>query len=350
MSSFGKKLIAWYGKNKRDLPWRHTRDPYLVWLSEVILQQTRIEQGLSYYFKFQKLFPDIHRLADAHEEQVLKAWQGLGYYSRAKNLHATARLISTDLKGEFPTTKADLMNLKGIGDYTASAIASFCYGEKSPVIDGNVIRLLSRLYALEFPSDTPEGKRAIRELAEELMDDDDPATYNQAIMEFGSQHCTPKNPRCSDCPFSGSCRAFALREAERYPVKKKRVVVREMSLHYLVLKTTEGLYMRRRGNDSIWKGLYDFPSVEGEYEVKDLVAHFASQFQLPGSFELSHVSNEMKHILTHRKIKARFYEIRLKRQLMHPHHGWLFVSYSHIAQYPLPRLIDRYLIERGFYA
>jgi A/G-specific adenine glycosylase len=349
MSSFSKTLISWYGKNKRDLPWRHTKDPYLVWLSEVILQQTRIEQGLAYYLKFEELFPNVHQLGNASAEQVLKAWQGLGYYSRARNLHATARMISTELNGVFPTNKAELLRLKGIGDYTASAIASFCYGEKAPVIDGNVIRFLSRLSALEYPADTTDGKKAVLKLAEELIDRDDPGTYNQAIMEFGSQHCTPKNPGCDLCPFSSSCKALLQNQVDLFPVKKKKIAVREMVMHYFVLKTKNGLYMRRRGDESIWKGLYDFPSIEEQCTVDEAMALFASDFQLPDSLVLTGVSEEYTHILTHRKIKARFYEINLKQKLSQPHHGWLFVDYGHIRQYPLPRLIDRYFEQGGIY-
>lgn len=349
MSTFGKQLISWYGKNKRSLPWRDTDDPYLIWLSEVILQQTRVDQGMAYYLRFREQFPDVHSLAAAPQEQVLKLWQGLGYYSRARNLHATAQIISSDLKGKFPETKSEMMELKGIGDYTASAIASFCFGEKVPVIDGNVIRVISRLHAVEHPADTPMGKSEVRKIAERLLDRGDPGTYNQAIMEFGALHCTPVNPRCADCPFQGSCRAVALNAVSDYPIKKKKVVVKDVAFQYFILKTKDGLYLRKRGNDSIWKGLYDFPSTDAQGKPETVVENFVAQNGLPKNLDLTFVSENYRHLLTHRKITARFYELALSGQLKMIPENWIYVHLDDFSKYPIPRLIDRYLKDREWH-
>jgi A/G-specific adenine glycosylase len=346
MSAFGKQLISWYGKNKRSLPWRDTDDPYLIWLSEVILQQTRVDQGMSYYLRFSEQFPDVHSLAAAPLEQVLKLWQGLGYYSRARNLHATAQIISSELKGFFPKTKSEMMKLKGIGDYTASAIASFCFGESVPVIDGNVIRVLSRLHAIEHPVDSPQGKSELRKVAEKLLDQHDPGTYNQAIMEFGALQCTPVNPNCERCPFMGSCRAFAMDAVSAFPVKKKKASVKEMPIQYFILYNKTGLYLRKRGNDSIWKGLYDFPSLEKSGSPDEVLRVFQDLHGFPSVLGLKHVTDERRHLLTHRRISARFFELEFSKQLKNLPSNWSFVSFHELKAYPVPRLIEKYLAER----
>ena len=348
MTAFGKRLISWYEKNKRDLPWRHTRDPYLVWLSEVILQQTRVDQGMSYYLRFREIFPDVHALASAPLDLVLKNWQGLGYYSRARNLHAAAQIVSQELGGTFPTTKTQIMKLKGIGDYTSSAIASFCFGEKVPVIDGNVIRVLSRLHAIDFPADTIEGKRQLHELAYALLDEKDPGTYNQAIMEFGALHCTPMNPGCDECPFRGSCRALALNAVSSFPLKKKKAAVKDVTFQYFILKTKQGVYLRKRGHDSIWKGLYDFPSTETADKPEVVITGFLAQYDLPHALDVSFVSEYYRHLLTHRKISARFHELRLPAALKNNPDYWIYVRLCDLKEYPIPRLIEKYLQERGW--
>jgi A/G-specific adenine glycosylase len=347
MSSFGKQLIAWYERHKRSLPWRDTDDPYLIWLSEVILQQTRVDQGMAYYLRFQEQFPDVHSLAAAPQEQVLKLWQGLGYYSRARNLHAASKIISADLKGKFPDTKAEMMKLKGVGDYTASAIASFCFGEKVPVIDGNVIRVLSRLHAIEHPADSPEGKSELRKVAERLLDSNDPGTYNQAIMEFGALQCTPTNPQCGRCPFMGSCRAYALDAVSAFPVKKKKASVKEMPIQYFILHSKTGLYLRKRGNDSIWKGLYDFPSLEMSGSPEDVLREFFARHEFRPVPGLKHVSDEKRHLLTHRRISARFFELQIAKSLKKLPDNWNYVPFDELKAYPVPRLIEKYLAERS---
>ena len=218
---FSKTLINWYSVNKRELPWRQTIDPYYIWLSEIILQQTQVAQGLPYYVKFTEEFPSVFHLAKAQEGHVLKLWQGLGYYSRARNLHTTAKYIAAELKGEFPNNYKDLLKLKGIGDYTASAIASICFNKPEAVVDGNVYRVLSRYFGIDTPINSPKGAKEFKQLAQELIDKKDPATFNQAIMEFGATQCKPQSPDCTLCPFTSSCIAFNENRIIELPVKIK---------------------------------------------------------------------------------------------------------------------------------
>ncbi|MFB0925151.1 MAG: A/G-specific adenine glycosylase, partial [Vicingaceae bacterium] len=231
---FSEKLIVWYNEHKRDLPWRKTTDPYQIWLSEIILQQTRVNQGLDYFNKFIKKHPDIHSLAQSSEKDVLNLWQGLGYYSRARNLHFTAKYISNELNGEFPTEYKDILNLKGVGEYTAAAIASFAYKEAYPVVDGNVYRVLSRMFGIENPIDSTEGKKVFKQLATELIDTKNPDTYNQAIMEFGALQCTPKKPNCEDCPYLLECFAYKNGLITELPKKEKKIKQRNRYFNYLV--------------------------------------------------------------------------------------------------------------------
>ena len=234
---FSNKLISWYLQNKRDLPWRKTKNPYFVWLSEIMLQQTRVAQGMSYYLKFTETFPTVFDLAKADESTVLKMWQGLGYYSRARNLHATAKHIAFELDGKFPSTYKEIVKLKGIGDYTASAIASICFTEPTAVVDGNVYRVLSRYFGIETPINSSAGNKEFKELAQTLIDTLKPGTYNQAIMDFGAIQCKPKNPICLFCPFSESCVALQKNKIDTLPVKDKKTKVRDRYFNYLVLKT-----------------------------------------------------------------------------------------------------------------
>jgi A/G-specific adenine glycosylase len=219
--NFSEEIIKWYKKNKRDLPWRRTKNPYQIWLSEVILQQTRVDQGMDYYLRFTKEFLNIDELARAKEDKVLKLWQGLGYYSRARNLHATAKMVSRQYKGEFPSSHDEILKLKGVGEYTAAAIASFAFDQCYPVVDGNVFRVLSRVFAIETPIDSGLGKKEFYSLAKELIDPSQPALYNQAIMEFGAIQCKPKNPDCYNCPLKGMCLAHSKKMVERLPIKSK---------------------------------------------------------------------------------------------------------------------------------
>lgn len=259
MSEIADKLIDWYGVNGRDLPWRRTRDPYRIWLSEVILQQTRIAQGMDYYLRFVARFPDVGALAAADEDEVLKLWQGLGYYSRARNLHAAARQVVERYGGRFPAAYADVRSLKGVGDYTAAAVCSIAYDAPCAVVDGNVYRVLSRLFDLDLAIDTAEGRKAFAALADEQLDRRRPARYNQAIMDFGALQCTPANPSCNDCPLRDECLSLAAGTVAERPVKAGRTRIRPRYLNYLHLECGGRIALRRRPEGDIWQGLYDLP-------------------------------------------------------------------------------------------
>ena len=235
MHPFSQKIIFWYEHNKRDLPWRNTRDPYLIWLSEIILQQTRVDQGMSYYLKFVGEFPTVKQLAKADNEKVMKLWQGLGYYSRARNLHTTAKIILLEHKGVFPKEFETILALKGVGEYTAAAIASFAYNKPYAVVDGNVYRVLSRVFDISTPIDSTQGKKEFNHLAGELLDKNKPAIYNQAIMEFGAMQCKPINPYCAVCPLNTMCLAYSKKLVAELPVKSKKTKVRDRYFNYIVL-------------------------------------------------------------------------------------------------------------------
>lgn len=303
---FAAELIAWYRKNKRDLPWRGTKDPYKVWLSEIILQQTRVDQGLAYYHAFIENYPDVHALAGTSEDRVLKTWEGLGYYSRARNLHATARKISGEMGGKFPSSYTGLLELKGVGDYTASAIASICFGEAEPVVDGNVYRFLSRYFGIKTPIDSSKGKKEFRELAAELITPKDPGTFNQAMMEFGARQCTPRNTNCGECVFRLSCVALKRKLVDKLPVKEKKTKVTDRYLYYLVLKNGSSTFIRQRNEKGIWQGLFDFPLIEGRPEGGE--RRIASWRKIIGnvSLKINSVSNEHIHILSHQRLHIRF--------------------------------------------
>ena len=235
MKHFSEKIIAWYDQNKRDLPWRNTKDAYLIWLSEIILQQTRVDQGMDYYLKFAKEFPTVKHLAKADNEKVMKLWQGLGYYSRARNLHTTAKIISEKYHGKFPDEYSDILSLKGVGNYTAAAIASFAFNKPYAVVDGNVYRVLARVFGIESPIDSTQGKKEFETLATELLDRKKPASHNQAIMELGALQCKPVNPDCSICALNTMCFAYSKKRINELPVKAKKTKVRNRYFNYIVL-------------------------------------------------------------------------------------------------------------------
>jgi A/G-specific adenine glycosylase len=347
-------LITWYEKNKRDLPWRDTSDPYAIWLSEVILQQTRVNQGLEYYHRFIETYPSVHDLAAANEEEVLKLWQGLGYYSRARNLHHTAKTIAEQFDGQFPGDFHSLQKLKGIGEYTAAAIASIAFKEVVPVVDGNVARVISRLYAIMEPVDSITGKNLIRSIASGLISKDDPATFNQAIMEFGALQCKPVGPGCLNCPLQTSCFAYAGGKVAKIPVKLPGKPVKEVFINYLVISFFEGndemILIRKRSSHGIWKNLYDFPAVESEHHTnfQDLLGQEYVRKLLNGNqSEIISISQEYTHQLTHRRIRAVFSRIRLESRPVSDQ-GFVFTTVSSLLTYPVPVLIERYLNDAGF--
>ena len=265
MGFFSSNIIDWYKNYKRDLPWRNTTNPYKIWLSEVILQQTQVKQGLPYYEKFIATFPDVSDLAEAKEEHILKLWQGLGYYSRARNLHYAAKQIHS--RGFFPNNYDDILSLKGVGEYTAAAIASFAFKLPHAVVDGNVFRLLARFYGIDIPINTSKGKKHFTELAQSLIIKDKPDIFNQAIMEFGSQMCRPKQPNCPNCPLQNECLAYANSTIHLLPIKKGKVKVKTVYFDYFFFKTKTETLVNQRIAKGIWQNLYEFPLIQSEEKL-----------------------------------------------------------------------------------
>lgn len=337
-------LIAWYRANGRQLPWRETRDAYPIWLSEVILQQTRVQQGMSYYLRFTERFPTVEALAEASEDEVLKLWQGLGYYSRARNLHAAARQIVAEYGGNFPTTFDELRTLRGVGDYTAAAVASMAFDQAVAVVDGNVYRVLSRLFDLDTPIDTTTGKRTFTELANKLLDPTQAATYNQAIMDFGAICCTPQNPQCHACPLADRCQALATNTIAERPVKQGRTKVRDRYFHYLHLQCNGETLLTRRGAGDIWQGLYEFPLIE-RAEPCDFATLCASEKFLhwlhEHRFTLRATRTMAPHILSHQRLHATFY--RLEVDSLQIADNMFKIAESALDDYAVSRLTEKYL-------
>jgi A/G-specific adenine glycosylase len=308
---FAEELITWYKVNKRDLPWREEKDPYKIWLSEIILQQTQVIQGLGYYQRFIERFPNVKQLAKASENEVLKMWEGLGYYSRARNLHATSKIIASKFKGKFPAQHRQILELKGIGDYTAAAIASFAFDLPYAVVDGNVYRVLSRVFGVNTPIDSGAGKKEFQQLATALLPKNKAATYNQAIMEFGAQYCKPRMPDCERCIFSERCLAFATTRVNVLPVKAKKTKVTARYFNYLIcMDAGKNLSIHKRIAKDIWQGLYEFPLIESEAPLSHASAIKAAEkkFKTKGLKKVMVFnSSEYKHLLSHQTIYAVFY-------------------------------------------
>ena len=305
-------LLSWFAREGRDLPWRRTRDPYRIWLSEVILQQTRVAQGLEYYLRFTERFPDIAALAAAPEDEVLKLWQGLGYYSRARNLHAAARQVMSRFGGVFPATYGEVRALPGVGDYTAAAVCSIVYDARCAVLDGNVYRVLARLFDIGIPIDTTAGKRTFAELAQLQLDTSRPGLYNQAIMDFGALQCTPAQPRCGDCPLAGRCLALAAGTVGVRPVKQGRAKVRDRWFNYLHVTCGGQTLLHRRGGGDIWQGLYEFPLIETDKaaDFAELAATAAFRELLGnGRWHLRRSVTMPGHQLSHQLLHAVFHRL-----------------------------------------
>ena len=347
MNSLQETLLQWYAENCRDLPWRHHPTPYQVWISEVILQQTRVSQGYEYYLRFVERWPTVGDLAAATEEEVLKMWQGLGYYSRARNLHRCAQQVVEQYGGEFPADYGQLRKLQGIGAYTAAAIASIAFGLPHAVVDGNVYRVLARLFDIDTPINNMEGQQGFARLADELLNREQPSLHNQALMEFGALLCTPQNPDCLHCPLQDQCLAFAHQTVLQRPVKLPKTKVTTRYFNYLVLHFEDKVYLRRRSGNDIWKNLYDFPCVESNepMPVEEVLAS-DSFLQLieKQAFTVIRTSPVYTHKLTHRTIFAQFIEIKLSQELLRIEtKGLILTPESDLGNYPIPRLIDLYL-------
>ena len=342
---FLHSLKQWHlSKNKRQMPWKGEKDPYKIWLSEVILQQTRVEQGWAYYERFIKKYPTVHDLAQSIDNDVFKLWEGLGYYNRCRNLLSTARMVSKELNGYFPTTKEGLLQLKGIGNYTAAAIGSFAFGLPCAVVDGNVYRIISRVLGIEEPIDQPKGKLLFEQLADELLDKKEPASHNQAMMDFGATICTPKNPRCDTCPFVAKCVAFNKNLQYKLPVKAKKVKTKNRFLYYLILEYKNQRLVRKRGQGDIWKDLYEFFLVEKDEPVDDRSLKnngFWSTQKIFSPQQIQQLSDQLIHQLTHQKIHSRILHVKIDQKVIIEGYQWM--NRSELNKIAFPRLITRYL-------
>jgi len=356
---FRSRLMSWLHKINRPLPWKGEQDPYKIWLSEIILQQTRVEQGTPYYLKFIERFPHVSDLARAPEAEVLKLWEGLGYYTRARNLHAAAQYIDQALGGRFPDAYADIRNLKGVGDYTAAAIASFAFGLPYAVVDGNVFRVLARFFGLDLPTDTTAGKSAFRALAQELLDPNLPGSYNQAIMDFGALQCTPAKPQCASCPLADHCSAKAENTVLQLPVKSKARAKRERLLLYGVFDLPDaGVLIRRRTGKDIWRNLYEFPGIEiaPQSESGSDAGSWAALLwngNPPQGVVPKSVSKTYKQVLTHQIVHAVFIRFQVEKKaektLFESNLGQNCIEIPQVKLkkiYPVPRIIDWYWQEK----
>ena len=339
---FKNKLTYWYSNNKRDLPWRNTQNPYHIWLSEIILQQTQVKQGLPYYDVFIKQYPTVFDLANASEEEVLKLWQGLGYYSRARNLHTTAKYVAFELNGHFPNNYKDLLKLKGVGDYTASAIASIAFNEVAAVVDGNVYRVLSRYFGIKTPINSTDGIKEFKKLASNLIDKEQPAKFNQAIMEFGATQCKPKNPNCTVCPLNDSCIALQKDMIEFLPVKLKKTKVKTRFFNFLVcIDNNKNTFLEKRTSKGIWQNLYQFPLLESHKSLSSEEFHLLNTEDSVLNnlkFDYSLYNTEDKvHKLSHQHLYTKFWIIETKEL---PNNS---IAIKEIKNYPVPVLISSFI-------
>ncbi|MGC9343299.1 MAG: A/G-specific adenine glycosylase [Bacteroidales bacterium] len=341
-------LSKWFDKEGRELPWRDTGSPYEIWVSEIILQQTRINQGTAYYHAFLERFPDIFSLASADIKEVLNVWQGLGYYSRARNMHETAKKIVKEFNGNFPDSYDEIIKLKGIGEYTAGAIASIAFHERVPAIDGNVKRVIARVYGITNDIGKPKTTKNIRSILMQEIPAESPGNFNEALMDLGSLICKPVNPSCNLCPLNELCDANKLGQVNEIPVKYKKTKTRIRHFFYAIIHCEENILINLRTGKDIWEGLYEFPLFESKKDLGDgeiyseLHKYFFKDSEM---FSLRKISNPVIHILSHQKILAKFIHIEIERIPTHLKNTFIIVKQSEINQYPLPRLIEKYLPE-----
>ncbi|MCZ8169115.1 MAG: A/G-specific adenine glycosylase [Flavobacterium sp.] len=338
---FTNSLLLWYLENQRELPWRQTRDPYCIWLSEIMLQQTRVAQATPYYLRFLEAFPTVVDLAEASEEQVLKLWQGLGYYSRARNLHHTAKQVAFDYQGQFPTTYHELLKLKGIGAYTAAAIASIAFDEAVAVVDGNVYRVLARFFGVETDIASSAAPKEFSALANMLLDPKRPAQFNQALMEFGAMQCTPKNPQCHQCPLQWSCVAYRDKKVAELPVKTKKTKITDRYFHYLIVEDPQRkILLEKRTEKGIWHNLYQFPLIETPTPISwaDLQQKIASIWPLETINSMVEINKTtILHKLSHQNLYIRFYKISLNKEMA------AGVQRESLEDYPFPIVIYNFI-------
>lgn len=348
---FANKLLNWYSHNKRDLPWRNTKNPYIIWLSEIILQQTRVAQGLPYFEKFLRRFPNVESLATAPIEEIMRMWQGLGYYSRARNLHACAQDITFNRKGRFPERYEELLQLKGVGNYTAAAIASFAFGENVAVVDGNVFRVLGRYFGMEEDISSTRGKKSFEKLANQIIPDKSSEDYNQAIMEFGALQCVPKSPDCGECPLNAGCFAFKHEMVKEFPVNNKKIKINQRAFLYFHIHCGDEVLVKERGANDIWQGLVDFP-LEEIQSIENIDLNLSPLFAELQAFKplvQFNPEKNYKHILTHQRIFSNFVRAKIspdQRQLVKKwaaDKGYFPVNEHQLEKLGKPNLIVKYL-------
>ncbi|EHQ26669.1 A/G-specific adenine glycosylase [Mucilaginibacter paludis] len=343
--NFTDNLLQWYNKNRRDLPWRNTTDPYIIWLSEIILQQTRVDQGMPYFYRFAEAYPTVTAFAAATEDEILKLWQGLGYYSRGRNMLKTARIVQEKFNGNFPHRYDDLIALKGIGEYTAAAISSFAANQAKAVVDGNVSRVIARYLGISEPINSTAGKKLFQQLANELLNQQLPAMHNQAMMEFGALQCRPKNPDCGICPVKAGCYAYQNNQVNQLPVKLKTVKIKNRYFNYFLISSNDEVLLNKRGDNDIWANMYDLPMIETNelwspeqlFSSPDIVSLFGI---IPQIIEIYPVQ---KHILTHQHIHARFYHICLEQNKFKLKSTFFFAEVKNLNSFALPKIIFLFL-------
>lgn len=334
--SFSNKLINWYNHNKRDLPWRKTKDPYKIWVSEIILQQTRIEFGIKYYNKFLKRYPNVKKLANSEEIDLMKIWEGLGYYSRAINMLKTAKIVLNSFNGVFPLEYEQLIQLPGVGDYTASAISSICNDELQVVVDGNVLRFLSRMHKIDLPIESIKTKKYFKKLGFKLIQDVKPGDFNQALMDYGSTICKPKKFDCNSCLFSIDCKAYNSNSVENYPVKKKKIKLKDRFLNYVVVVTNDNkTQIKKRDSSGIWKNLYEFPLIETKIETSAKQISKELDLNLKDLLSVKKINHRLSHQLLH--ITFFVYKVDYKLDDL--------VDINALASYPFPKPINKFISE-----
>ena len=344
MLDFHKILTDWYKQNKRDLPWRMENNPYYVWVSEIILQQTRVDQGKAYFIRFISRFPDVQTLAASSENDVLKMWQGLGYYSRARNIHYAAKQIQNECEGKFPENFDQIIKLKGVGNYTAAAIASISFGKPIAAIDGNVYRVLSRWFGIRTPIDSTEGKKQFTEMANAVLDSNNPGLFNEAMMEFGALQCVPKNPDCGSCPFNYKCVAFNENTISFLPVKSKKVKVKQRYFNYLYIKYNDYIFLEQRTAKDIWHNMYQLPLIETiePCTPEQLLAGKAFKaIFINETVTIDSVTPEIIHILTHQRLHVRFISIGVNKEPKGK--ALVKIAMDELSEYPIPKVIDNFL-------
>lgn len=347
MENITGKILDWYRQNKRELPWRDTNDPYRIWVSEIILQQTRVTQGYDYFIRFIERFPNVGTLASANEDEVLKYWQGLGYYSRARNLHQAAQSIAKS--GKFPDTYEDVRALKGVGDYTAAAICSFAYNMPYAAVDGNFYRIIARLWGIDTPIDSTTGKKLFAHMAQELLDKKEPGEFNQAMMDFGSLQCVPQNPDCRQCPLADTCTAYRTGQIHAFPTKQHRTQTKPRYFNYIYVRAGTYTYINKREGNDIWKNLYELPMIETDKDVCEEEFYGLPQLkEMIASDEnptFRCVMHGVKHTLSHRVIHATFYEVSLPEE-SRSFARYLRIREEELGKYAVPRLVSLFLEKR----